>query len=255
MERIDDGSKRIVLVTPIYKVNFDHWEQERMRISLVFNGHLHHIFLAPRSLNISWYRSVYPLSKFIFRADSFFININGYNSLMLSRDLYSELSSIAPYTCILQPDALLFKDILSLDFERYDYIGSVWPKGLKINLGLLKKNRSIFDRLCYKFGSKALLHVGNGGLSIRNNRTFEFITHIGGSAIDQYAHEDVYFSYMLNLLALRVPPSSVADEIFAEWSIVNKSIKEIGSIYGCHGIDKVSKSKESEIMSHLKTFV
>jgi hypothetical protein len=93
-----------------------------MNYSLKFNNSISHFFIHPFSLNLEWYQLNFPNSNFLGKEDYLFKNIDGYNKLMMSKDLYTDLLEKANYTCILQPDAILFRDISKINFEQYDFI-------------------------------------------------------------------------------------------------------------------------------------
>lgn len=242
---------RIILLTPIYKITFDNLETLRMRHSLQYNKSIPHYFIHPFNLNLDWYKLNFPNSNFIVKEDNFFTNIDGYNKLMMSKDLYSDLLEKANYTCILQPDAILFRDISKIDFEQFDYIGSVWPKGYKINLKILKKNRTFLEKINSRLSKKSVIYIGNGGLSIRNNSTFLLLSIISELSDNEYEPEDVYLSYILKALSFRFPSVDFCNQIFGEWIVEKLTTEEVLELYGVHGIDKVSNNIESEIFKKI----
>jgi hypothetical protein len=88
--------------------------------------------------------------------EKFFRNINGYNSLLLSRNFYSSFSEYE-YMLIYQLDAFVFSDLL-IEWcnKKYDYIGAPWLIDRGLSKGLDFHERP----------------VGNGGFSLRKISTF-----------------------------------------------------------------------------------
>ena len=239
----------IKIFTPIYKKKLDEIEKQRIDISLSNNSVCDHIFIAPENLDVDWYKQKYPLSEYITFKDEFFDGISGYNKLMLASNTYLELERVCQYSCILQTDAILLRNINDIKYKEYDYIGSGWPTGYKINFDFLKKKRSFFTRILTRIKPKIELKIGNGGLSIRNNQSFRLLALLYESLRIELEPEDVVFSYLIKLLGMRVPDIKEVDELFAEWAIVNMNKDQISLLFGVHGIDKVDPNIEWQILN------
>lgn len=100
-----------------------------------------------------------PVAVCLF-ADHYFVNIEGYNRLMLSKRLYQAFTG-HEYILIAQTDSLVFKD----DLERwasagYSYVGAPWFEGYTKPVQPLK-----------------LTSVGNGGFSLRSIPDFLRVLH------------------------------------------------------------------------------
>lgn len=238
----------IKIITPIYKQKLEEIEDIRIKYSLSNNAEVEHIFIAPEKLDTNWYSHNFPKSKYIRFKDEYFEGISGYNKLMLSSETYKELLNSTEYICILQTDAILLKNINQINYKDYDYIGSIWPIEYKINIDFLRKNKSLKTKILAKLSPKIKVCVGNGGLSIRNNHSFKLLSYLYESLEIEMEPEDVVFSYFIKILDMRVPEKKIADNLFSEWSIVNKDEEQILSLYGVHGIDKIDKKIESYIL-------
>ena len=100
---------------------------------------------------------------------SFFINVEGYNLLMVSPTFY-EAFSTSKYLLIYQLDAFVFSDQLSSWCAKdYDYIGAPWLNVKWINKKEINKKLQLFAQVPFFFkllkGKDGL--VGNGGFSLR----------------------------------------------------------------------------------------
>jgi hypothetical protein len=99
---------------------------------------------------------------------------------------------------IFQTDTLLLNDNID-DFINYDYIGSPWSKDLQ-----WKKN--IFENV----------HIGNGGLSLRNVDKMIKILETYPNNIMMRFNEDGYFSYFCVKEKYNIPSIEVAMKFSVE---------------------------------------
>ena len=206
------GEKKAVLI-PIYKKELN--ELERISLEQAKNILCNHkmIFVAPENM-----RGCLP-GEVEYFDNSFFESIDGYNKLMLSEHFYERFLEYT-YILIYQLDAFVFSD----RFEEfcnmsYDYIGAPW------NYGLLQ----------YIDAEHAVIHVGNGGFSLRNTLKCMQILKKKKSEL-QYVdyNEDIFFSEC-NCDYFRVAPVEIA-RAFSIESEVKKNFSLNGNQlpFGCH---------------------
>jgi len=108
--------------------------------------------------------------------DRLFLNIQGYNELMLTTEFYKRFADFK-YILIHQTDAYLFKDELQYWCDKdYDYIGAPWYAPRKLRKFNLYKFLYKYGKFFYS--KETLLRrrhfniVGNGGLSLRKVDSF-----------------------------------------------------------------------------------
>ena len=121
------------------------------------------------------------------------LTIGQYNQLFYSTKFWNILKSYnCKYSLIFQTDTLLLNDNID-DFINYDYIGAPWSKDLQ-----WKKN--IFENV----------HIGNGGLSLRNVDKMIKILETYPNNILMSSNEDCYFSYFCLNEKYNIPSIEVA---------------------------------------------
>jgi hypothetical protein len=142
------------------------------------------------------------------------IDIEGYNKIMLSEDLYQNIAS--EHILVFQTDVITFKP-LDKKFLKYDYIGAPWVEKLHGS---------------YK------AEVGNGGLSLRSKNAM--LTIIKQNIPREcYMPEDLYLAQILKRKKFNVANYETALEFSAE------NVFALNT-FGCH------KSWEVINFDHLK---
>ncbi|MGL4332224.1 MAG: DUF5672 family protein [Bacteroidales bacterium] len=203
----------ITVIIPIYKNTPDDFEI--IAIDRCFNILEKHpiTFVCFKDLDLTFYKSRYPVAKFEFFEKAYFSSISGYNKLVTSFAFYDRFSSYA-YMLIYQPDCYVFED--SLDHYcslNYDYIGAPWiPRKNKTINKLISNFKSDFAHLFNRIASTdKRFRVGNGGLSLRRIETFKEITLNYKSAIADFLskngnlfNEDIFFSIQLSKLGYSI---------------------------------------------------
>jgi hypothetical protein len=180
------------VVIPIYKTNPNSDELFSIRKSLLNLEGNDVYWVAPESLDISYYKNEFKVNNVVRFDDEYFLDISGYNRLMLSTDLYIHFIEYE-FILICQPDAVILKPELSLWLSTpYDYIGAPWPNGYSLTLNIRK--------IPITEGVRCTAFVGNGGLSLRRNKAcIELIKEFDEISETWYRNghaEDLYFSFM-----------------------------------------------------------
>lgn len=135
------------VIIPVYKNTLNRSEEISLAsIRKQLSSHTI-CFVAPQSLDLSEYiRQGEQCERF---KDTYFEDINGYNSLLKSVSFYHRFSA-NDYILISQLDCLVLSDQLEYWMNKgYDYIGAPWFKPKKTP-------------------QDGLWRVGNGGFSLRN---------------------------------------------------------------------------------------
>lgn len=149
--------KSVCVVIPVYKDEISQFELISLRRCLDVLGAHPIYFVTPEHLNTDVYDKECSGKGISFEresfSDSYFIGIEGYNRLLLSKEFF-EVFKAYEYMLIYQLDAYVFEDQLDYWTKRnYDFIGAP----------LIGR----YDDLDF---SKSMV-VGNGGFSLRNIQT------------------------------------------------------------------------------------
>ena len=204
--------EKSVIVIPVYKTVLDELESFALDHSLaVLSENRPVFFIAPETLDRSFYSERYPAIRFMLFDNSYFASIAGYNRLLLSRSFY-QLYDRYEFMLVLQTDAIILRDDLAFwCAQPFDYIGAPWPDGyeLLVNAGRFEGN----------FGKKVKVFVGNGGLSLRRIEKclalleeFKDIVHVferTGSS------EDLFYSVMGALSGDFIIPNEITASRFS----------------------------------------
>ena len=150
------------VVIPIYKPHLSDDEIFSVKKSLS-NLAGHEVFwMAPASLDITYYQNTFEVHRVERFEDHYFANIAGYNRLLVSTLFYERFGD-HEFMLICQPDAVVLKPELHLWLDKpYDYIGAPWPKGYSFNIQT--------KHIPIEGGVNCTAFVGNGGLSLRRNK-------------------------------------------------------------------------------------
>jgi hypothetical protein len=202
------------VVVPVYRASLPADEAYAMDRSLpLLAGRSVH-FIAPRSLDVSWYRTRYPQVDVLRFDDACFASIKGYNLLMLSPDFYRQFDR-HEFMLVLQTDAVLLRD--ELDHwagQPYDYVGAPWPQPIEVLVNL--------DRHEGVHARKVSARVGNGGLSLRRIRACMALLDEFPQALDMFrrsgSSEDIFFAVMGQLSTRFVLPGEMVAAQFA-WEL------------------------------------
>lgn len=225
---------KFAIVTPIWKETLSEYEFLFLKITSSTNISIEKYFLSPEELDISLYKKHFPSWKILRISGHHLSSIESYNHYMLLPDLYNKLLMFE-FTAICQTDAVLIRDISSIDLGDIDYVGSVWKKPDYTNwfkvFGLRYLGK-IFEII----GFREKLIVGNGGLSIRRNDTFRRITKKMFYSNFIKIHEDKFYSFLGRKGVLRCASPEFSEKIFRETTAI--STTNLQDIYGFHALKK-----------------
>lgn len=193
------------IIIPIYKSDLDSQELISLKRCFSILGKHTIIFVAPEGLDVSYYEKEIEQKINVERFDkSYFADIAGYNTLMLSKIFYERFLNFE-YILIYQLDCYVFRD--ELDYwcqQGYDYIGAPWIffdyyKKSKIQKFCIILKRIIKNKI---FRSKTITNndlinkVGNGGFSLRKTSTFlKTIIETKNSEIQKFTKNNAYDLY------------------------------------------------------------
>ena len=205
--------KPCAVAIPIYRTTLDALEHFSLDYSLAHLNGRDLFFVAPQTLDLSYYEQHFPAVACERFDDAYFASIKGYSRLLLSPDFYQRFAAFE-FTLILQTDAIVLQD--DLDWwctQAYDYVGAPWPQGVEILVNL--------DRYAGAFGKQVKVHVGNGGLSLRRNakciallKEFPDATRVFTQA---GSSEDLFFAIMGSLSDdFPIPNESLASRFALE---------------------------------------
>ncbi len=172
----------VKIVIPVYKTDLNVYETISLnQVVHVFKDYTK-IIIKPASLDIKVilgkYENQFDVQDF---DDDYFIDLVGYNSLMLSPEFYKRFLD-SKYILIYQLDAFVFRDELTYWCSlNYDYIGAPWLCKQKYQQGqwmrlFLKIRGRIYSILKIKHRQQCFYKVGNGGFSLRKTDSCYRIT-------------------------------------------------------------------------------
>jgi len=244
--------KQLVAVTiPVYKETPTGAEVLSLAQCLKILHRYPVIFFAPHSLNTSFYEN-YSSGKAAFRIerfdDEYFLDIGGYNKLMLSPGFYKRFFGYR-YILVYQLDAYVFKDDLFYWCSQgYDFIGA--PHEPRNNLPGEMHFLKSYDTLLrsikkYSGIDHKISNVGNGGFSLRKVSSCYRLLKILRSKTQQSdkLNEDSFFEYWGNLFYpfFKLPPDEKALQFSIETSPAESLKKLNGKLpFGCHAFEKYS---------------
>ena len=140
--------KKVAIVVPVYREILTKSEEIAYKQLFAVLGEYDIFFACPEGLNASYIKK----NMALFFNKNFFASILDYNRLMLSLSFYQVFKQYE-FILIYQLDALVFSDKLTWFCNlKYDYIGAPWLTGCITQVK----------------GQLQYIHVGNGGLSLRN---------------------------------------------------------------------------------------
>ena len=141
------------VVIPIYKDRLSSFEEKSLKQCVKILSKYQFIFVSPHGLDMREINTIMMDKKYIveFFNNEFFVGVEGYNRLMMTKDFYRRFYKRFEYILIYQLDCFVFCDQLTDWCHRgYDYVGAPWF----INCEEHKSQNDLW--IC-----------GNGGFSLR----------------------------------------------------------------------------------------
>lgn len=201
----------LVIVIPIYKVEFDLEEQRLVdRMFAVFSKR-ELTLVGPENLDLGYYKERYPSAKFITFQSTYFESVHGYSRLLLSKAFYEAFDD-KEFLLISQPDVYVFRDDLDIWLQKpYDYVGAPWPQGFSININI--------GRFATATGGTPLnAFVGNGGFSLRRVKTISQMLEHDHQISEWFSktgsNEDLFFSFVGAMTPNFILPNPVEASLF-----------------------------------------
>ena len=250
-------NKRVCIVIPIYKKKLSRYE--KLSIDLVIQKlSCYDIYFATyKEMNMSSYGQ-YKGIKVKYFPRRYFRSIFSYSRLLLKENFYQKFSAYK-YMLIVQDDALVLGSAEQLESfmnKNFDYWGARWEKPVEIgSFDIEKKLKKKLLPFCPDVIQKLLFKnprscsVGNGGLSLRNNKkTIALLREKKIYAWLWLDNEDKFFAYhgLDNHAEYRIAPESMVDEFSVE-----SMIRQLDVIkpFGLHGWDRIG---HSYVLKYLK---
>ena len=217
------------IIVPVYKSKLSPVEEISFKQLINVLGNYDIYVVTHTNVNCTEFQNMNPNLNFKYFESNYFESIKGYNQLCLSTEFYNAFKEYR-YMLIAQLDTYIFKNEFNYWVEKnYDYIGAPW---LKVN-----SKGHLFDL------SRFLVNrVGNGGLSLRNIRTFiELSKKYQWLSKIFPKNEDFFWSIIIPLFErhFSVPPVEIAIQ-FAIETDPQKGYKMNGNKvpFGCHAFEK-----------------
>ena len=213
--------KKAAVLIPLYKNFLDKEEILSFNQCQKVLGKHEIIIFGPESLDFDYYITLFERNsnlRVVTFADKYFINIHGYNKLMLSSLFYQKFVKYE-YILIYQLDSWVFRDELEYWCnKKFHYIGAPWFADF--NQASEKSN---------------FIGVGNGGFSLRHVSTYiKAIRHFKRirfflSFLDRCRVKGKYKSIIIKI-----------SELFLDYKFNSEIIK----------IMTIEKTNEDYILSH-----
>jgi hypothetical protein len=202
----------LVIVIPIYKVEFDLEEQRLVdRMFAVFSKR-ELTLVGPESIDLGYYKERYPSAKFITFQSTYFESVHGYSRLLLSKAFYEAFDD-KEFLLISQPDVYVFRDDLDIWLQKpYDYVGAPWPSGfsVKVNIGRFANEAG---------GTLLTAFVGNGGFSLRRiKQCIKLLEHdkeVANWFSESGSNEDLFYGLVGSAAVSFILPTPIAASTFA----------------------------------------
>jgi len=233
---------RVAVVVPIHKKCLDELETARVRVSLSNAEHQDTYFVAPRGLDITEYHDGWPEVEVLRFARRHFRSVATYNLWMLRTDLFRRFD-VYEFILICQTDAILHRPLPVGEPWDFDYLGAPWVPPMLT--GWDDANRRLHGS---GSSGRRLLHVGNGGLSLR--RTDVFRRRLRLPRFQQVPPEDRAISYFAPRLGIRVADAGSASRYFMETGARGwRPGDPIPDVYGFHGLDRMNPELERAVLA------
>lgn len=240
---------QVCVVVPMYKTDLNPYEKISFdQIYKMLSG-FPITFIHPESIDLTHLSNAYPLVSYESFSNQYFQGISGYNSLMMSTDLYKRFSDYK-YMLIAQLDTYIFKSNL-LDFcqQGYDYIGAPWlKKEIYQNFifsYLLERKKKKYNKKGLHSKQNLFDKIGNGGLSLRKIESHIDALERHKDRRDFYLshpntplyNEDVFFA--LEIPEFKYPSVEVALQFsFDKYPKYCYKLTSNTLPFGCHGWNK-----------------
>jgi hypothetical protein len=200
------------ILVPIYQSKLSPLDEFSLKYSLRVLSGRHVCFIAPKSLDYTYYQLEFPSEEIHLFDDHYFSSISAYNKLMLHRGFY-ETYAASDFIMIMQTDAIILHDRLGFWEETaYDYIGAPWPQGMTRSINVDKFSREGLAKTVRSV-------VGNGGLSLRRTRRCLELLDEFPQAIQLYLNnefnEDGFFSTLGQLSNNFIIPNELTAATFS----------------------------------------
>ena len=227
----------IGIIIPIYKLKLTENEERAFVNNLDKITTYPIIFLAPYSLDTSWYESKgdFKIQRF---EDKYFRSDVTYTKLLLNPKFYKAFSEYI-YILILQTDVWILQEdsVLSKFLAyQYDYIGAPWKQGINA-YAYTFKGIAHFP----KFISRSrTVYVGNGGLSLRKveSQIALLKKYWLRRRLWRKVGEDIFFAYYGQRdVAYSIAPIEIA-EIFSLETSAKEDIQSGVLPFGIHAWEK-----------------
>lgn len=204
--------RSVEIIIPIYKPELNMKERHLVDRTLNILQDYPTTFICPIGLDLQFYWSNYPRTKFKFFETKDFSSVRSYSRLLLSVAFYKEFID-REFILIVQPDVYIVKnDLVQWLRSNYDYIGAPWPNGLALSIQssrFMLKNKAL----------QITAYVGNGGFSLRRvEKCISLLQeHKEVAAWFQKSgsNEDLYFSFMGGLSQDFLIPNQVIASTFS----------------------------------------
>ena len=238
----------MAIVTPIWRAELTLDEETFVRATERTNPDTDRWFVAPQTLDLTWYQERFPSWRVRTFAAEHFRSVHAYSLWLTAPDLYLKFADYE-FLTIVQTDAVLVRSLgqlqmVDVDQTPIDYVGAPWEPAVKV----LRVGRRIyvatdFDRpegLRITRWLGRSLTVGNGGLTTRRTSTLidvtRYLTSRFSEAIRMHTLEDVLLCAVGPDRGMRIASRPRAQQIYQETQVVGAT--ELPDVFGFHALHR-----------------
>lgn len=246
----------VAVVIPIYKYNLTDNELISLSRCISILNRYDIIIVAPETLQLNKIDLLtsqkYRVTRF---CNKYFNSIQDYNHLLLSKQFYYSFIKYR-YILICQLDTFIFDDSLSYWCSlSYDYIGAPWIACEWTNDIVWKEYfANYFNNGFAKYFTNHINMVGNGGLSLRNVRSFIIaLSLLHDKANKWLRNEDTFWSFEVPkyLPFFKIPDVRTASKFSIETEPQECMKMNDGNLpFGCHAWEKYDPEYWRQILKH-----
>jgi hypothetical protein len=266
------GTNTVCVVVPVYRAEFSRTEQVALDRCIAVLGKHSIVIVKPESLCLNKLFSCHPnLSREEF-GDDFFVDVKGYNRLLLEDEFYARFAAYE-FILVYQLDAFVFSDqLLSWCSRGYDYIGAPWlPPGRvpgRIRQALIAVRRKCYRLLARRARAKDpekrpqfAFSAGNGGFSLRRISAMRRVLADLDRRAERYRlaatrgwQEDIFFSIEANRYRTNIRIPNAREAAHFSWETnpgVAAKLTNGELPFGCHGWNKLHRDDWRPIFARL----
>ena len=246
----------MTIVTPIWEATLSPVREAFLKRSISESRNSPHWFIAPETLDMSWYERAFPHSRTHHFPDRYFSSPQAYSRLLTDPPFYRCWDD-REFVTICQTDAVLIKDPAHVNMDEIDYLGAPWcPPVRYLKMGKRLYVTSDFGHpgesaIVRTLGKR--IYVGNGGLSIRRiTAHINVCEQLPASIRAKYLNainEDALLCSIGPSLGLCIADKQFAESVFLESQV--KEYNTLPDVTGFHALERWNAELVSQVVGQV----